>query len=107
MKDRWLGIAVMLASIVSLIVSSYTGTKWYNYTRCQAAVDDILIKSTNAQAKAADVDRDALDSMVKSILTVKPGEQGKVRQALQDYVDARARANAQRAANPLPKPHTC
>lgn len=108
MRDRVIGITVMVLSVISLIFSSYSGSKWYTYTKCQAKTNDALIQSSNARSQASDVDREALDEMVTSVLAIKPGEGGaKVRQALQDYVDKRAKADAQRAANPLPEPHTC
>lgn len=107
MKGRWFGIILCAVSIAALVVSGVTTAQRYSFNKCQAATNKILIQSLDAQSNAAKQDRDALDRMVLSFLALKPGQGTQGRQILEDYVNARREADAERAAHPLPRANTC
>lgn len=108
--SRWLTWVVLVASFVSLGVSWYTGAERAAYQRCQVAVNDNLIRSQQARALAAEQDRQAMDDLVANVLAAsETRDPGASLAALRDYLNARADADAQRAANPIPVPpsQTC
>lgn len=101
-RQRLLGAALVALSVAALAMSFVATTTQMTYTRCQAAVNDALIHAQRDRADAAQQDREALDRLVTDVLAAT--DRTKSRQALQDYVNARAAADAQRAAHPIPDP---
>lgn len=108
--SRWLTWIVVIASFASLGMSWYAGAQRAEYAHCQAAVNDALIHSQQARAAAAEQDRQAMDDLVAGVLTASETRDPRASlAALRAYVTARAAADAQRAANPIPVPpsQTC
>lgn len=103
--SRWLTWVILAASFVSLGMSWYTGAQRAEYQHCQAAVNDNLIRTQQARAAAAEQDRQAMDDLVANILAASETRDPKGSlAALRAYLTARADADAQRAANPIPVP---
>lgn len=72
------------------------------YVECQAAVTDQLVTALNARFMATTRDREALDRLVGEVARAQNSDDS--RRALATYQQARARADADRAAHPLPDP---
>lgn len=96
---NWILIVVSLAAVAGSIQQAYSQAA---YARCQGAVNESLINSSNARAEAARQDREAVDQMVKDVSSAKAA--GDTRAALARYLSARAAADKSRAEHPLPKP---
>lgn len=99
-REQVIGWVVLVASLLALGIAGYSGLKTRSYVECQAAWSQAYAASARERAAAAAVDRQALDDMVRSVLTATSREQS--RAALVTYETARAEADAQRAQHPLP-----
>lgn len=85
---------------VALLLSLGIGVVQLRLTACQAAYAEASNASQRARAQAAEVDRQALDRVMR-VVAENP-RQGLA--AVQEYNAARAAADAQRARNPIPEP---
>jgi hypothetical protein len=102
MTSRKFGALIMVASLLALIVSVYTGFERAATERCQARVNDALISSQRARSDAASQDRDSIDRLVAAVAEAR--ESGQVRDALAKYRSDRAAADEDRRQHPLPAP---
>lgn len=115
-RNRSLGIALVVASLIALVLSGYTSYQTRTYAECQSMVTEQLIRATNARAQAADEDRisdreesEATATLIQTVFA--GGSQADRLAAYAAYqvkigdVNQRRRMTAeQRAANPIPEP---
>lgn len=96
---------VQVMAAIALIVSVGIAVQQYRLTGCVARYNERSNESQRARAEAADSDRKALDDM----LQVVADDPRQAIVAIRHYNDVRARADAQRANNPIPAPpsETC
>lgn len=115
-------LKLLLAALaVVLVTAGLSVWSWHNATAqgefrdCQVGVNDALIAAQRQRAAAAEADRaadkadrEAIDAMVLAVTNARGTAE--VQAALRGYLLARAkndaarvRAEAQRAANPLPE----
>jgi len=89
---------IQVVAVVALVLSVWFGIQQYQLTKCQASYAEASNASQRARADAAEVDRKAQDALFKAVAdnprTAVP--------AIREYNDARAEADKQRAANPIP-----
>jgi hypothetical protein len=124
LNSRLVGVLVMVASLIALVVSAYSGEKARDFARCQATYNEInnerlrALTEISADERAAERRRDdALDDVLGDPSVLRPaGERtAEDRQRMQrlfaEYLDARlklraerVRADAARRANPVPPP---
>jgi len=90
-------------ALVSLIAALTVGAQQYRLANCLARYTEASNASTAARAAAAEGDRRAQDQMYKAIAE---SPRSAVAQ-LQQYLETRRQADAQRAANPVPPQPTC
>jgi hypothetical protein len=94
--------AVLAASVIALLLAGLSGYRSATYARCQAGVNEQLVKATNARAAAAEQDRDAMDQLVTDVSNAKTADDS--RNALARYRQTRAKADQDRRDHPLPSP---
>lgn len=115
-RQRVVGWAVLVASVLALLVSAVTGFQSYRHAQCQSAVNEALIQATNQRAAAAAQDRDsdrresqATADLIRTVFTTRTSEErlaayASYRDTLDAVAKARAEAEASRQAHPLPAP---
>lgn len=114
MDRRSAGWALLVASLLALIMSVWSGIQTQVAVRCQATVNEAQVASQRARAAAAEQDRQAdraesttMAELIHDVFSAKT--QAEVQRAYATYTanmsaiaDQRAAAEAQRKANPLP-----
>ncbi len=98
-------IAWKAMALVALVLSVVIGARQYQMTACQARYNEASNASQRARAAAAESDRVALDAMLIAVADSPREAIGAIRK----YNAARAAADQQRQANPIPPPpsETC
>lgn len=105
MKVRITGrVEQRIASILVLVTSIgvlYLGYQDAKQSDCTARYNERQARSQQARAVAAESDREALETLVRSLVDENTSDG---RQRVQDYLDALERTDRERAANPVPPP---
>lgn len=91
---------VQLVAVVALLLSVWFGVQQYQLTKCQARYAEASNASQRARAQASEVDRQAQDALFKAVAD----NPRTAIAAIRAYNTARAEADSQRAANPIPPP---
>lgn len=122
MRPRLVPLLLVALSAIALAVAVAQGIHNAAYQRCQAALDDALIRAQVARGDAAEQDRaadkvgtEAEDNLWKAVnanQTLPPAEaKARSQEAFQRFLSERARAErmrgdaaADRARHPLPGP---
>lgn len=106
---RVVGLSVIVCSLVSVGISvsaqrdSLAAARGLaQVTACQQDYNERFAQALNARQVITDEDRAALDELVIRVTSASSREES--RDALQDYIDRRRRADLARARNPLPDP---
>lgn len=105
--------AVQAIAVVALLLSLFIATRQYQLAGCLANYSNAAAASSGQRIVAAEQDRQALDLMIEAVAGARslPAEQAQqqVSAAFDTYLDARRRADEQRAKNPPPPPpsQTC
>lgn len=99
---RLLGVAVILCSLVSVGISVNATRELAHVTGCQTDYNERFAQALTARQVITEEDRAALDELVIRVTSATSREES--RDALQDYIDRRRRADKARAQNPLPDP---
>ena len=99
---RLMGVAVILCSLVSVGISVNASRDLSRVTACQTDYNERFAQALQARQVISDEDRGALDELVIRVASATSREES--RDALQDYIDRRQRADRARARNPLPDP---
>lgn len=100
LSSRMADVLWKIMALVALVVSLAIGVRQFQMTACQARFNEASNASTRARAEAAEVDRRAVDDLMRSV-AAHPRE---ALEAIGRYNSARALGNEQRAANPVPPP---
>lgn len=100
LDSRAMTRVVQLIAFLSLLLSLGVGAKQYALADCLARYNDEAAASQKARAQAAEEDRQAVDTMVKSV--VNSHSRAESRAALLAYVNTRAVNDEKRRANPAP-----
>ncbi|AGL13889.1 hypothetical protein [Actinoplanes sp. N902-109] len=105
LDSGWATRAVQLIAIVALVLSLWLAAAQRSQVACQARYNEASNTSQRARAEAAQKDRDAQDHLFQAIAD----NPRSAIVSLRAYVQARAAADAQRTANPVPPPpsETC
>lgn len=120
-RERVVGVVVMVVSMVAVALAINSAYQYSSYARCQAGVNEALIRSQAGRAEAAAQDRQsdvqesaATAELIQAVFTGQStGERvaayAKYRKPLDDITAQRAQTEEQRRANPLPAPpsQTC
>lgn len=85
---------------LALMLSAWLGVQQYQLTACQARYAEVSNASQRARAAAAEVDRQAQDEL----FTAVADHPRTAIAAIRRYNLARAQADRQRAASPIPPP---
>lgn len=102
---RWLSSRMAdalwkIMALVALLASLAIGARQFQMTACQARFNEASNASTRARAEAAEVDRRAVDDLMRSV-AANPRE---ALDAIGAYNTSRAQADRQRSASPVPPP---
>lgn len=100
--SRAAGLILIVLALVTSVITIVTATRQHHLAECQAEYNVRFAEALRARQAATDSDRDALDAMIFTVTTAK--DRDTVRNALDTYVSTRRRADAYRAAHPLPEP---
>ena len=120
-SGRVQGIVLLVLALLAMVMATYSGLQSASYARCQASVNEALVRAQVARGEAAEQDRQsdreesaATAALIRAVFT--PGTSASRMAAYERYratVDAinerRAVTEEQRQANPLPAPpsQTC
>jgi hypothetical protein len=106
---RVVGLTLVVASAVAIWQSHATTARQAEFverqaelTECQAQVNAALIASLEDSREAAAQERAATDAVFRAVRQ----DPRAYEQAIDQYLQQRAEADARRAANPLPEPPT-
>lgn len=97
---RWLGVALVLLSLVSVLGIVRFNAHRAETLACQQRVTGELVDAVRARAAIADRDRQALDELVLAVITAT--DRTRTEAALQAYVDTIERSARARRAVRLP-----
>jgi hypothetical protein len=120
-RSRAVGWILFSASVLALVLSVVTSYRSRAFAECQNVINEQLIVATTARASAAAQDRQAdrdetaaITALINAVFSVQTPEQRLAayqayRAELDRIAKARAEAEADRAAHPLPAPpsQTC
>lgn len=115
-RNRSLGIALVVASLIALVLSGYTSYQAQAYAECQSMVTEQLIQVSSARAHAAEEDRisdreesEATAALIQTVFS--GGSQADYLAAyvtyqgiLKDINQRRRMTTEQRSTNPIPDP---
>lgn len=102
---RWVGIAIIVLSIITVGQAWYFAQRDRAIAECQATTVREFQTALAARNNVNDEDRRVIDKLVLDITQATTREQS--RAALEAYVKARATNDAERAKNPLPGITNC
>lgn len=122
MNQRKLGVIVLVASLLALVLSAYSGWRSYEYAQCQGRYNEINNVRTRALAVAAEQERNAqrrTDDAERALFTHPalsklssertPAEQAAIQELFRAYQAAltaleqeRAEADKARRDHPVP-----
>lgn len=122
--QRGVGVIVLVASLLALALSAYSGWRSYAYTQCQAGYNEVNNERTRALSEAADQERAAqrrTDDAERALFTDPalskaaaertPAEQARIQGLFREYQNAltaleqeRAEADKARKDHPVPAP---
>lgn len=93
-------------AVAFLVILSSAGVIWLGIqdsrqTECNARYNELQARSQQARAAAADADREALETLVRSLVDDNPNDG---REAVQRYLEAIERTDVERERNPVPAP---
>jgi hypothetical protein len=93
-------------AVAVLVLLSSAGVIWLGVadrqqSECNARYNERQAHSQRARAAAADADREALNTLVRSLVDDNPSDG---REQVRRYLEAIDRTNAERERNPVPPP---
>lgn len=92
-------VAVLV--LVSAVAYVWLAAQQQDQVECSARYNERQALSQKARSDAADADRKALETLVRSLVDDNPNDG---REQVQRYLEAIERTDRERAANPVPPP---